>query len=62
MHAQNLRTVLLDYTHYVDLWSINGQLITFVMGKSAEPNVFSVDQQHNGDLVQQIEDLNTKGG
>lgn len=52
--ANLLKTRSIDDNHYADLWLINNELITFLMTKTAEPNVFSVLKQENGDLFDTI--------
>lgn len=43
-----------DNTHYIDLISINGVLKTYLMHKTAEPNIFSILKEEDGNTVDTI--------
>ena len=49
-----LGTKVLDYTHYIDIWSIDGAIKTFLMHKTAEPNVFGVLKLEEGNVVDEM--------
>jgi hypothetical protein len=48
---QFLRTQLVSDFHYLDLVAIDGQLVTMLMRKVQQPNVFGVAGMWQGDQI-----------
>lgn len=49
-----LHTVVVEPTKYIDLCEVNGQLVTFLMHKVAEPNFYGVLKEEMGNTVETI--------
>lgn len=54
MQVQFLETILVDDHKYIDRILIDGKEYTFLMHKIAEPNVFGVLKQEEGNTVSTI--------
>lgn len=54
MQVSFLKTVVLDHKNYVDLVQVDGKLLTQVMTKSAEPNIFGLSEEREGDHVDDV--------
>lgn len=51
---QFVGTKLIDYTHYIDVCIVDGKLKTFLLHKTAEPNIFSTLKEEDGDTRETI--------
>lgn len=54
MRVEFHNTIPVNDTHYIDLLTVNGTLMTMLMHKIAEPNEFAVLKQEDGDTTTSI--------
>ena len=54
MQVDFLNTVSVNDTQYIDLVAIDGKQFTFLMHKIAEPNLFGILKQQEGNTVDTI--------
>ena len=61
MQVSFIKTQTVSDTKYVDLIEVDGKMYTFLMKKSAEPNLFDVEKREDGDTFDNMISENSGG-